>query len=161
QLDTELVALSQRGRGVRVALKHRQQTAQLQVDYVVLALPASLLRRIPITPALPARQHEAIARLKYGRGTKTLLQFGRRFWRGPGRPAAFASPLPFGAVWDGNEEQRGKAGILTLLAGGTASDATAALQSREGVNGLVRSLDWLGSKDEPLTASQQFRWEND
>jgi monoamine oxidase len=160
-LQTELAALSQRGRGVRVTLKHQQQTAQLQVDYVVLALPATLLRRIPITPALPVRQHEAIARLKYGRGTKTLLQFGRRFWRGPGRPTAFGSPLPIGAVWDGNEEQRGRAGILSLLAGGGASEATTAIVAKEGISGIVRALDWLGARDEPVAASQQFRWESD
>ena len=82
---------------------------------------------MPITPALPAQQHDAIARLKYGRATKTLLQFSNRFWRAPGRPRAFGSPLPFGAVWDGNEEQRGRAGILSLLAGGSASDATQAI----------------------------------
>jgi monoamine oxidase len=158
-LQTELVALSQRGRGVRATLKHHQQTSQMPVDYVILALPATLLRRIPITPALPVRQHEAIARLKYGRGTKTLLQFAHRFWRAPGRPNAFGSPLPIGAVWDGNEEQRGRAGILSLLAGGGASDATVAIVAREGIGAVARALDWLGVRDEPLTASHQFRWE--
>ena len=101
-------------------------------------LPATLLRRIPITPALPAQQHDAIASLKYGRATKTLLQFSKRFWRAPGRPRAFGSPLPFGAVWDGNEEQRGAPGILALLAGGGASDATQAIVAEEGPRGLAR-----------------------
>ena len=76
-------------------------SSQMTRNYVVFALPATLLRRTPITPALPAQQHEAIARLKYGRGTKTLLQFSSRFWRVPGRPRAFGSSLPFGAVWEG------------------------------------------------------------
>ena len=102
--------MSQRGRGVRASLKHGRQVAQLSCDYLVFALPATMLRRIPITPALPQQQHDAFARLKYGRATKTLLQFSKRFWRVPGRPRAFGSPLPFGAVWDGNEEQRGAPG---------------------------------------------------
>ena len=71
KLDTELVAVSHRGRGVRVSLKHKKDTAQMQADYVIFAVPASLLRRIPITPALPAQQHEAISRLSYGKATKT------------------------------------------------------------------------------------------
>ena len=50
-----------------------------------------------------------------------------RFWRTPGRARAFGSALPFGAVWDGNEQQRGRAGILSLLAGGSASDASQAI----------------------------------
>jgi monoamine oxidase len=106
-LNTDVVAVSQRGQIVRVGVKTAGTLSQITCDYCILALPASVLRRIPITPALPARQHEAVSRLKYGRVTKTLLQFTRRFWRVPTRPRAFGSPLPFGAVWDGNEEQRG------------------------------------------------------
>src|SRR2546423_1728971 len=52
-LNTEIVAVSQRGKVVRVAVKRRREQTQIACDYAVLALPASLLRRIPITPALP------------------------------------------------------------------------------------------------------------
>src|SRR5439155_5123792 len=98
KLDTELVAVSQRGGEVRVGLRHAKTISQLTRDYVVCALPATCVRRIPVTPALPAPQHEAIARLKYGQVTKTLLQFSRRIWRAPGRPRAFGSALPIGAA---------------------------------------------------------------
>jgi monoamine oxidase len=158
RLRTELVAVSHRGPAVRSSLKHGQRIATLQTDYLVFALPASLVRRIPIAPSLPTRQHEAIARLKYGGATKTLLQFSRRFWQLPGRPRAFGSPLTFGAVWDGNEEQRGRAGILALLAGGSASDATDDLISRDGAAGLTQQLGWLGSRDATLVRAQHLSW---
>jgi monoamine oxidase len=161
QLNTELVAVSHRGRGVRASLRHRKETASLQVDYLLFALPAALLRRIPITPALPAQQHEAIARLRYGRATKTLLQFAGRPWRAPGRPRAFGTPLDCGAVWDGNEEQRGRGGILALLAGGGASDRTREILARDGINGVIRSLDWLGVQPSDLRAWQQTVWESE
>ena len=106
RLCTELVAVSHRGRGVRASVKQGREVSQLQCDYLVFAVPATLLRRIPIAPALPAQQHEAIASLKYGRTTKTLLQFSRRFWRVPGRPRAFGSPL---TVRRGLGRQRGAA----------------------------------------------------
>jgi monoamine oxidase len=161
RLNTELVALSQRGGTVRATLRSGRARTQLQADYFVSTLPATLLRRIPITPALPVQQHEAIATLGYGPGTKTLLQFTQRFWRSAGRPRAFGSPLPIGAGWEGNEEQRGKPGILSLLAGGSASDETAAIMEREGIAGIVRSLEWLGSKEAELVAWRQTRWESD
>ena len=160
-LKTELVAVSHRGRSVRVTVKNSKSTAQMTCDYLVLAMPATIVRRIPISPALPAQQHDAISRLKYGRGTKTLLQFSRRFWRIPGRPRAFGSPLPFGALWEGNEEQRGRTGILTLLAGGTASDLTQAIVAKEGPQGLVRTLEFLGAHRAELIASRQIIWEHD
>jgi monoamine oxidase len=161
RLEAEVVAVSQRGNSVRVSVRERGAVSQLSCDYLLLALPASIVRRIPITPALPVPQHDAYARLKYGRATKTLLQFSKRFWRIPGRPRAFGSPLPFGAVWDGNEDQRGRSGIVTLLAGGSASDLTQAIVAKDGMPGLVRALEWLGSGRADLVASRQIVWEQD
>jgi monoamine oxidase len=161
QLDTELVAVSHRGRHVRASVKQGRGVAQMTCDYLVIALPASVLRRVPITPSLPAQQHDAIARLKFGRATKTLLQFTRRFWRMPGRPRAFGSALPFGAVWEGNEEQRGRPGILSLLAGGTASDQTQAIVAKDGPRRLADQFDWLGSRRAELVGSNQVVWESE
>jgi monoamine oxidase len=161
RLKAELVAVSHRGRHVRASVKQGRSVSQITCDYLVLALPATILRRIPITPSLPAQQHDAIARLKYGRATKTLLQFSQRFWRAPGRPRAFGSPLPFGALWEGNEEQRGRAGILALLAGGSASDQTQAMVAKDGPQRLADELDWLGSRRADLIASKQIVWESD
>ena len=59
-----------RGQTVRASVRHRATVAQISCDYLVLALPATTLRRVPITPALPAQQHEAIGRLKYGRAAQ-------------------------------------------------------------------------------------------
>jgi len=160
-LNAELVAVSHRGQNVRAAVKHGRATSPITCDYMVLALPATTLRRVPITPALPAQQHDAIARLEYGAATKTLIQFSQRFWKSPGRPKAFGSALPFGAVWDGNEEQRGAPGILALLAGGGASAASQEILAREGVKGFADALDWLGSKRAVPVASRQIIWEND
>lgn len=160
-LNTEVLGVSTRGGNARVSLRSGRQRDQVTVDYVVFALPATLLRRVPITPGLPVHQHEAIASLKYGRGTKTLLQFDQRFWKRPGRPRAFGSALPIGAGWDGNEEQRGRAGILSLLAGGSASDLTSDIVEHEGVQGLVRHLDWLGAAKASLVGWTHARWESD
>jgi monoamine oxidase len=161
RLSTELLAVSQRGGTVRASIRNGRTRTQLQADYLVLAIPAPLMRRVPITPALPVQQHEAFMSLKYGRATKTLLQFNTRFWRSPSRPRAFGSALSMGAGWEANEEQRGRPGILSLLAGGSASDDTAAIIDRDGIAGVVRSLDWLGSAKAELVGWRQARWESD
>jgi monoamine oxidase len=161
RLKTELVAVSHRGRSVRATLRNDRGTTAVNCDYLLLALPLTILRRIPITPGLPPQQHEAIARVPYGRATKTLLQFSRRFWRGIGRGRAFGSPLPFGAVWEGNEEQPGQPGILTLLAGGAASDATQELVAKGGMKALADRLDWLGDDRGELLGSHQTVWTAD
>ena len=161
KLKTELVAVSHRGRTVRATIRNDRSTTSVTCDYLLIALPLTVLRRIPITPGLPPQQHDAITRVPYGRATKTLLQFSRRFWRRIGRGRAFGSPFPFGAVWEGNEEQRGKPGILSLLAGGRASDATQELAAKDGIRALAGRLDWLGADSNELIGSHQTVWTSD
>jgi len=78
----------------------------------------------------------------------------------PGRPRAFGTDLPTGAVWDGNEQQRGRAGILSFLAGGHASKALQDILHAEGVAGVIARIDWLG-KPATLLRSHTVAWDHD
>ena len=137
------------------------EQAHMKADYVILAMPATTLRSIDIKPGLPLEQANAFSRLKYGRVTKSLLQFNRRFWQKKGRPKAYGTDAPTGAIWDSNEEQRGRAGILTLMAGGQASEDSRKIVAQEGFEGLVRSLEWLKPGDADLLHSYLMTWEDD
>ena len=134
-LNCMLRRVSQDGSGVRATVEDTRQR-EIQADYMVLALPASTLRDVVFEPGLPDEQARAIVRLRYGAATRVLLQFATRFWRRPGQPAAYGSDQPIGAVWDGNEQQSRRPGILTLLAGGRAS---AELRTIVGSGGVGRA----------------------
>lgn len=114
-----------------------------------------------LAAARELEQREVFTRLRYGRATKTLLQFDHHPWRRRGRPRACATDLDLGAVWDGSEDQRGPRGILTLLAGGSASDATQAMLAAGGAARLAESLRFFGSGRARLIASRSVTWEND
>jgi monoamine oxidase len=147
---------------VRVTIENRRgQRTEITSDYAIVAVPAPLAAQIEYVPALPARQRAALARLRYGRATKTLLQFDRHTWRRPGRPRACATDLDIGAVWDGSEDQRGSRGILTLLAGGGASDASKAMLAAKGVEALAAQLGFFGVGGARLIASCSVIWEDD
>ena len=137
-----------------------QPHTEIHADYAVCALPASTARGVIFEPSLPDSQQTAIERLRYGCATKLLLQFERRFWRKRGRPLAFGSDAPTGAVWDGNENQRGRPGILTFLAGGHASAALQDILRHEGERGVVQRIAWLGKPSRLLT-SQTTVWDRD
>jgi monoamine oxidase len=160
-LQARLSAVTQNRNSVTVTLRHATGHSQMEADYLILAVPATVLRLVRFRPAMPSLQRRAILTLHYGKATKALLQFDRRFWHGRGRGVAYGTDLPIGAVWDGNEQQGGRTGILTLLAGGSASDETKALVERRGVQGIVDSLEWLGSAKRKLLASRMVRWEDD
>ena len=161
-LQTRVLAISQTRDKVRVRLRTGNGAeSDMTADYLVCAIPATMLRDIPCDPPLPPEQREAVLRLKYGRATRTVLQFERRFWHQRGRLKAFGTDLPIGAVWDGNEEQPGPYGLLSLLAGGSASVETQHLIAHGGVDRLVRALEWLGADESPVRASRTISWEED
>lgn len=169
RLQTILRCVAQTANGVTATLESNGLVAEARFDYVICALPATTLRDVIFKPSLPELQRRATARLRYGAATKTSLQFNRAPWRKRGKPRAFGTPLSIGAVWDGNEEQvrlrrsatARRGGILTLLAGGSASAATQAMLASAGPSGLIRDLGWINLEHAELTAWATVSWENE
>lgn len=159
-LRHEVLALSQTKTKVQVHVRSGNgHASSLSSDYLILAVPATKLRTLDIRPALSDEQAAAFSTLAYGPVTKTLLQFDRRFWKKGSRPLAYGTNLAIGAVWDANEQQKGRAGILCLMAGGLASRATRKLLSTGSAADLLRELEWLGDTQTKLVTMHAVAWE--
>jgi monoamine oxidase len=154
-------AVRQSERGVRVTIEDPHgRRATKSVDYLVATVPLPALLDWRFSPALPASQRHAFQSLSYGPATKILLRSARPWWRGKNRPHAYGSNLPVGALWDACEEMRGAA-VLTLLAGGAASQAVRSLIDRDGIDGVLSYLRWLGAAREPTKLARVVTWERD
>lgn len=157
---TSLERIQQQPTGIAATVDGPDGEHELRADFVVIAIPSSLLWSIDFEPALPDAQHEAFARMRTGCATRVLVQFDTRFWARRGRPRAFGTDRPYGAVWDGNEKQAGDAAILSFLAGGRASRELQALVSGGSTDDLVSQLGWLGEPGTVL-ASRTVVWDDD
>jgi monoamine oxidase len=133
--------------------------ATVHADYLVVTAPPTVLRTWTFSPAMPAAQRRAFEALSYGLATKALLRFDRRWWRRAGQPRAFGTNLPIGAVWEATEARTGPA-VLTLLAGGRASDELQEILEGGGGDAVVERLRWLGDP-EPLREIRSVSWERD
>jgi len=160
KFHTVLRRISQSGGGVTATVDSGGRRHELTADAVIVTIPAALLRDVVFEPGLRDAQRDAFDQLRYGPATKLLLQFDRQFWRKPKRADLFGSDQPFGALWDGNGQQKGPAAILSFLAGGGASKELRAILAAEGTDGLVARLRWLG-RPTRLIASQQVVWEDE
>lgn len=151
----------QDGKSARLTVENRHgRRTEMTADFVIVTAPAPLAVQIEFTPALPEAQRAALATLRYGRATKTLLQFDRHPWRKSDRPRACASDLEIGAIWDGSEQQPGRRAILALLAGGDASLATKQILER-GAAALCEQAGFFQGGTARLLASHSISWEDD
>jgi monoamine oxidase len=94
--------------------------SEMVAEQVVVAIPWSVLRHLPIDAPLTDGQRTAIAQLSYGKAVKTLVQYPYRFWE----QANFGIVLVEGdyqAIWEPTFAQAGTETILACLSGGTPS----------------------------------------
>ena len=160
RLGAVLRRIRQTDVGIVATVEERSTNAEIAADYAIVALPAPTARDVVFEPGLAEIQQDALTHLRYGSSTRLLLQFSRRFWNKPGRPSAFGSDQPIGALWDGNEHQKGPAAILSFLAGGRASRELQDILRAEGTDGVVTRLRWLGQPSS-VVASRTITWEDD
>jgi monoamine oxidase len=94
---------------------------QLECDAVVVAIPATTLRHVEVTPRLPENQQKALERLSYGRATKVVVQCANGGLRGRRAQTVATDGAP-GAFWDAPEGQpAGTTSVINFLGGGEAS----------------------------------------
>jgi monoamine oxidase len=153
--------IAQTKMGVRVTVENDRRRSELSATCALVTAPAPLAAEIEFVPDLPEAQRDAFARLKYGPATKTLLQFDHTSWRRPGKPRACATDLEVGAVWDASENERGRKGMLAVLAGGGASVSTRSLLKAGGATDLVARLRFFGIGRARLVAFHSVSWEDD
>jgi monoamine oxidase len=158
-LNTALRAVRTRGRRIVATVESVTGRDRLEAEFCVITLPPPPLSEIAFDPPLPAMRRRAIRQTRLGPATRLLLQFETRFWR-RGRPSLIGTNQSIGAVWDGNEEQARRPGILSCVAGGGASAGLQTLLEREGPHGAVRHLTWLGHPTRLLHA-RAIVWERD
>jgi monoamine oxidase len=159
-LRANVQRIGQTDEGVTIRFRDHDSMQELSAEFTVVAVPATTVREIAFTPKLPTEQWKAFSTLRYGAATRVLLQFERPFWRRTQKYRAFGTSLPIGAVWDASEHQRGKAGMLMLLAGGRASAECRGIIMRQGPDAIVQRLRWLG-EPAPLKAMWHTSWEDD
>jgi monoamine oxidase len=118
RLSTPVEAIAQSGSGVEV---HAGGDV-FGGEFCVIAAPLPALRNVDLSAArLSRRQRGAVANVTYGRVTKTLLQYKRRYWRDDGFSGDIYSDLPLGATWEATNGQPGRPGVLIAYAAGANS----------------------------------------
>jgi monoamine oxidase len=113
---TPLRAVRRRGRGYELAFDGHPA---VRAELVILTLPFATLREVDLRHAgLSAHKQAAIHELAMGDDSKLLVQYDRRPWRMHRWSASMSSADPDFDTWDSSAGEPGRAGLITVYAGG-------------------------------------------
>jgi monoamine oxidase len=114
--------------------------SHVSADYLVCAIPFTVLRSIPVAPAFSEGKQRAIRELSYNSVTRVYVQSPVRSWLAEGLSGYVATDLPIGTVWDCTEGQPGARGILECYASGQRARALASLSEPQRIRTVVENL---------------------
>ncbi len=118
RLNYTLTKISQTNNKYNLVFKNKTVTQHITADYVILAIPFSILRSIDIDVSLPPEKLNCISQLGYGNSSKFIMGFNTKPWRTAKKTGQTYTNLSFGCAWDSSRMQSETAGSLTVFGGG-------------------------------------------
>ena len=121
QYNTELVRLDRSG-PIRATVRSEGREDTITADRVVLTLPFSVLRHIPVDPPFSPAKTQIIGSLGYYQATRFLIQTQARFWQEAKLSGGARTDGP-ADIWDMSYGLPGRSGLLSVTTGGPEVEA--------------------------------------
>jgi monoamine oxidase len=120
QLNHELLEIHLTAHGTySLVFKTAKHTLNVETDYLVLALPFTILRNIKTVGfEWPPVKKRAIQEMGYGNGGKCILGVKERVWAKQGGSGGLQTDLAVGGGWDSSRLQPYDNGSFTVFGGG-------------------------------------------
>ena len=127
-------------RGVRVVFIQGGQQGMLAADYLVCALPFTVLRQIEVAPRFSPEKEKAVQQLRYDSVTRVFLQSRQRFWEREGLNGFAVTDFPE-EIWHPTFDQPGRRGILLSYMFDAQARRVGALPEKERVGHILAHLE--------------------
>ncbi len=141
RFDTEAIRLEQDADGVRVVCRRGGHEEILTGDRLVCTLPFPVVRRLGISPSLPADKRRAIDTLPYSTITRVYLEVDRRLWEERGLNGAGWTDGAVPRVLVHPMGRRTTGAVLEAHTGKATGSRLAALPEEERIAFAARELE--------------------
>jgi len=157
-----LRSIDRMGSRVRLTVERRGQSDQLEADHLVLALPFTTLREIPVTPAWPEERGQIIRELPYTQVAKTMIQTRSRVWEEEGNFTAISTDGPCERLFDLSQPNKSPRGFLQAWINGRGLSAFDELSADEHSAGVIEYLYRVFPKTRgQIESAMTVNWHNE
>ncbi|MFN0107248.1 MAG: flavin monoamine oxidase family protein [Blastocatellia bacterium] len=135
-----VVKIEQDARGVRVICSQGSSHQTFAADYLICAIPFSVLRRVEVAPGFSSAKQQAIAQLGNTSVVRVFLQTRKRFWLDEGLTGSVTTDLPMVTAYDKAHYLPGKRGMLEAYVAGEKARKLAAMSASERLNFTINQM---------------------
>lgn len=156
---TPVVRIEQDEQQARVITRDRRQ---FQADYVVCAIPFTVLRHVDVTPRFSVMKRTAGRELSYDSVTKVFLQTRKRFWRDNHESGFATTDMAATETWDLGYPQRSAHGLLLSYVVGTAAQQLMKLDEKERIRSTATQVESIfPGLLSTLEGGRSFVWDHE
>ena len=135
-----VVRIEQDARGARVLYSQSGANETITCDYVICAIPFSVLRNVKFSPPVSREKQQAIDHLGNTSVVRVFLQTRRRFWLEEGLSGFATTDLPIMTAYDKAFYLPGTRGMLETYTAGEQARKLAAMNAGERFNFTVSQV---------------------
>lgn len=147
--------------GYDLLLKNSGETKTIHADYVLLAIPFTILRKIKMNVVMPAEKRKCIDEIGYGNSCKFIMGTNGKPWRSAGKQGYIFTDISFGCGWDSSQSQSETNGSFTVFGGGNFGNYINKKTTEELSKDFIPALDKIypGSLTAYNNKNIKFCWE--
>jgi len=141
QYGTPVRAIEQNTDSVRVICAPQGTQTSIAADYLICAIPFSILRNVIVSPAFSSKKQEAISKLGHTSVVRVFMQTRKRFWLEEGLSGGASTDLPIVSVYDKDHYLPGPRGMLEAYVAGQRARNLAAMTADARQDFAVREME--------------------
>jgi monoamine oxidase len=138
-----VVRIEQDERGARVICSNNGTNETISCQYVICAIPFSVLRDVKFSPPVSREKQQAIDRLGNTSVVRVFLQTRQRFWLEQGLSGAATTDLPMMTAYDKTFYLPGTRGLLEAYIAGERARKLAAMGADERLSFTVSQVEMV------------------
>ncbi len=157
-----VIRIEQDTRGVRVICQSIANRHTFSADYLICAIPFSVLRNVDVSPGFSPAKQQVIAQLGNTSVVRVFMQSRKRFWLDEGLTGSVTTDLPIVTAYDKAHYMSGARGMLEAYVAGEKARKLAAMSPLERLNFTVQQMEQvLPNLREHFEGGSSVCWDNE
>lgn len=158
KLKHALIAIKEKNNQYQLSFSNNNTVININADYVIMALPYSILRSIKIELVMPEGKRKCIDEFGYGNSSKFIMGMNKKPWRAGSKQGYTFTDESFGCGWDSTHMQSNELASFTVFGGGQSSDKIFERSQQQLVQDFIPAVNKIFAGTDKIFTGKQIKF---